>query len=573
MTSNSAFRRSDQLVVLALAVVGQGLYMLFPMLIECDATMFLNYGRFFVTGEGLYPIRPPGFPAFLALTILPFDSLWVTMGLHGLFGVMMPWLLYRTLAPFHRWLALAAVIAYVWSTLPFSTAKMLLSDQLFMILLIASVYASSRFYWTQRSRYVYGAILFAFAAWLTRWEGVFLLIATVVNVGIMHRPILPRLRPIVISLAICATVAAGWSVMRARALDDPRLIGSVSNGNGLQLMFRTYFFMPGGLLDWERFVLKTRDKNDTTGLITHFYPDPPGYFGVRVVEPSNGPESQRLHRLIMEETAARPEIYRSLKPSLDGAYQDPTKPRVDYYWQVFGRFDGNPRGIADSFFERPNPFILDYMWNRLQDRFGLAEADRLYRNAAIEGVMSHPTALIFLIRDVLTFFGIEMRGVLVGQGSPWLFHLKVRANYYATPFNIGNCAQDHLTPRMWNEYSADHAVMGNLVLVKRLHELADYYGRNLVHIGLGLLALATWWVLPFGVHRRFFLFLPVVALGIMATTAMGVGGGIYNRYQAPPHPFVLMATVGALLTLGTWAAGIWRRIQGRRQTSEAVRAD
>ena len=552
MTLYGAFRRVDQVALLALAIPMQALYMLFPMLIECDATMFLNYARFFTSGDGLYPVRPPGFPVFLALTAVPFDTLWLTMGLHALIGVLLPLLVYRTMAPFHRWLALAAAVVYIWSTLPFSTAKMLLSDQLFMILLVMSVYASSRLYWTQRAGYVYAAILLAFMAWLTRWEGVFLLSATVVNVLVMHRPMLPRFRHVLAACAICAAVAAGWSVMRARALEDPRLIGSVSNGNGLQLMFRTYFFMPNGLLDWERAVLKTRAESDTSGLITHFYPDPPGHFGVRVVEPSNGPESQRLHRLIMEETAARPEIYRSLKPALDSAYQDPSKPRVDYYWHVFGRFDGDPKGIADNFFDQPNPFILDYMWNRLQDRFGLAEADRLYRNVAIEGVVNHPTALIFLARDVLTFFGIELRGIFVGQGSPITFDLYVRANYYATPFNIGDCAMAHLTPQMWAEYSADHAVTEHLPTVSRLLELADYYGRNLVHQGLGFLALATWWVLPFGVHRRFFLFLPLVALGIMVTTAMGVGGGIYNRYEAPPHPFMLLTTAGALLTFRTW---------------------
>ena len=560
MTTGGTIRRGDQLALLAFAVPVQALYMLFPMLIECDAAMFLNYGRFFTTGSGLYPIRPPGFPLFLALTALPFDSLMPVMVLHAAMGVAMPILIYRILAPFHRPIAVVAAMANIASTLPFVSAKMLLADQLFVFLLVASMYSLSRLYWTQQSRHVYGAVLLAFAAWLTRWEGMFFVAAVATMVFWFH-PTRLRLRPLAKALGVGVAVALTWSVVRAAELKDYSLVGSVSNGTGLQLMHRAYLDIPHLLLDWETLVLRRRSPSDTTDLIR---PSGTADLGIRIIDPANGPSSARLRALIEQETREHPDRLLALRSGMDSAYQGPDSQRVDVYRELVGRFEGDPVGFSGNFFAQPSNFILDFMWHRLQERFGLAYVDALYRNVAVEGLLRHPLALQVSAADVLTFFGLNLRNIVLNDGSSRLLG-RMRSSYAETPFNIASCAKDALSQGMWAEYQRDWKLT-DIAVVGRLMEWGDFHGRNVVQLGLGLLALGTWWVLPFSSHRRFFLLLPCVALVMMGTTAIAVGGAWGSRYEGATHPFVLVSVAGALITIQAWlstgARLLFRRLGG-----------
>ena len=547
MTSGGwTFRKADQAVLFALSTGMQGLYMLFPLLIECDAAMFYSYARFLAgKGGGLAAVRPPGFPAFLALTgILP-DSFTLTMAGHALMGILMPVLIYRTLAPFNRPVAFGAALVNIWSTLPYAAAKQLLADQVFIFLLVAALYATSRVYWTHRTAYVNAAILLSFAAWLTRWEGSVALIGTIVAVTVMMRPLRRHYWRIVGAVGIGAVVAVGWSFVRSQTLQDPRLLGSISNGNGLQLMHKMYIDLPGQVMDWELNVLKTRAPGDTTGLIKSFF-QPVGWYGVKVVAPENGPASARFRRLMEEEFASRPEIIREAKPSIDRAYQDPNL-RIDFYHEIFGKFEGRPVEMAGNFFAQPNNFVLDYMWGRLGLRLGLAEADSLYRNVALEALVRHPVAIALVLRDLLNFFHLELRGFFV-EGSPKLLPLQMRANYFETPFNIAGCAKERLTPNMWQQYVWDRQVT-DLPLARQLMAWGDFYGRNLVRAIMGPLALLIWWCLPWSRHRQFFLYVPIVAFGMMGLMALAVGGGANTRYEGPTHPFMLVATAGALITV------------------------
>lgn len=546
MTSERSFHRIDQTVILALAVPMQLFFMLFPLLVECDATMFLAYARV-IAGDPtgvLTPNRPPGFPAFLALTgVLP-DTLWPAMVLHAVMGVLIPWLIYRTLAPFNRWVALGAALVNIWSTLPFSASKQLLADQLFVFLLVATIYAMSRLYWTHRPRYVYAAVLCGFATWLTRWEGLLVLVFAILLALLARKPIRTNLRPLLVAVLVGLLVAGGWSVARSRILDDPRLIGSISNGNGLQLMHKSYIFLPGHVIDWEQ-LLGVRSPSDKTDLITHFFPHDGPAWGVKVIKPDNGPASARLRSLI-EEVVADPKSYSSLKAPLDSAYQDPAKPRVDYYFQTFSRFEGNPSALADNFFAQPNPFLLDWLWGQLIQRDGLSETDSLFRNVALEGLVSRPTALVIFAGDILNFFGVDLRGFV--SGGPKTLPLLTRANYHATPFNIANCAQTHLSARMWGEYVMDRDFTTKAD-VDFLFAWGDFYGRNIVRFVLAFLFLATAWVLPWSRHRIFFLPMPVIMFGMMAATALGVGGGAYTRYENPTHHVMLIAVAGSVIAV------------------------
>ena len=547
MTSGDvAFRKSDQAVLFALSTAMQGLYMLFPLLIECDATMFYSYAQFLAgKGGGLAAVRPPGFPAFLALTAVLPDSFTLTMVGHALMGILMPVLIYRTLAPFNRPVAFGAALVSIWSTLPYAAAKQLLADQVFIFLLVAAMYSTSRVYWTRRTVHVYAAILLSFAAWLTRWEGSVALIGTIVAVTVMMRPLRRHYWRVGGAVAIGLVVAVGWSFVRSQTLQDPRLFGSISNGNGLQLMHKVYIDLPGQVMDWELNVLKTRTAGDTAGLIKSFF-QPVGWYGVQVVAPENGPASARFRRLMEEEFANRPDIVRSAKPAMDGAYQDPNLP-IDFYQEVFGKFDGRPAEMADNFFAQPNNFVLDYMWGRLGLQLGLAETDSLYRNVAIEALVQHPVAMALVLRDLLNFFHLELRGFLVEGTSPFL-PLHMRANYFETPFNIAGCAKDRLTPNMWQQYVWDRQAT-DLPLARTLMAWGDFFGRNLVRAIMGPLALLIWWCLPWSRHRQFFLYVPIVALGMMGIMALAVGGGANTRYEGPTHPFMLVATAGALITI------------------------
>ena len=544
------------MLLLAGAAV-QVAYLLFPFVLECDAAMYYSYGRYLLGLDGgvFTHHRPPGYPLYLILTgQYAFDSFIGPVLGQALMGVLLPILLYRTLEPFHQRIALATALVYIATTFPFLQAKVMNADQLFSFLLVAMVYAWSRFYLTRCSRHLFAFFLVGACALLTRNEAAI----SVVTLGAVAALIAWKagaVKPLVAAAACLLVIVAGWSVVRSRFVGDARLIGSLTNASGYQLLYRAYMYLPMYVLDW-KVALGLRDAARGPDLVDLSLNDTRAegiVAGEALMSPANGPASQQLHQTLAGLAGGHPETFRGLRGPLSQVTPgDPALAAVDYYQTIFGRFDGRPAEFADNFFRQPTSFVFDYAFGQLPGRIGIAETDELFRQVAIEGLAREPVAGLVLARDVGTFFGLDVRsafgdGAHVGPYRSAVWNMGEPPHYVYTAFNSGGCPERALTPALWSQYEwdADATAAAGLAPVFVLGN----YLRNILRLVAGLLALGVWWRLFRSPHRLFFLPLAAIALATMFIVALGVGAGAHTKYEHSVFPLMLLATAGGVMTL------------------------
>jgi hypothetical protein len=347
------FSKRDQALVLVAAVLFQALYLfVIPLGFECDAAMYFRYAKSFVGAEGAGGAyyRAPGFPFFLVLSgQLLFTSFIPTVVVHAALGILSPILLYRTLAPVHRWMALAAAIVFILSTTPFYGAKLMLAEHLFAFSIVAMFYGFSRYYFGHDTRFIYFAVFFAFVAFFTRWEANVLFIALLAVLFFLAKTKREHFRHLVIAFGIVLALGTGWSAVRSYALvGDASLFGSLHNWSGRQSFWMVYHGWKSPLRAWEE-VLEWQDPSETDLIMPPQYIQPPIDERVRpFVRPANGPQTRKLRDMIVEIISENPESYRRKKPLMKFAHQVPGLSPRDYYLEFFGQFDGNPQAFADN---------------------------------------------------------------------------------------------------------------------------------------------------------------------------------------------------------------------------------
>jgi len=388
--------RGDQALVLGLAMPTQALFLFSPLVFTCDAGMFYDYGRFLTgsPGGGFIDYLPPGFPVFLAATgSYFFNTFSITVMAHTAMGILIPVLLYRTVYPMNRNAALGAAIAYIVSTVPFSSTKSMLPDQLFMFLLLASVYAASRYYTTRLGIFIYASVFLGSAAWFTQWEGVVPLAALTVAIAVFALKQKPHYRHLLVSLLIVAGVALTWSVGLDVALKDASMLGKGGHGSSQQILYRVH--MLSDAIDSES----------------------------KVLSKSSG---------------------------------------------KYGAFGS-----------------LVSMWGKPHDR--------------------------------------------------------------QMVFNRDNCAKTSLPVFLFEKYRRDFQT-GSSEFFQEIFDKA-YLLSSVIHKGLGLAVLMTWWFLPFSRHRAFLIYIAVSAIGLVLATEFFIGEGASSRYGSRALPLALIATAGALIVI------------------------
>ncbi|MBL6933870.1 MAG: hypothetical protein ISR48_00490 [Alphaproteobacteria bacterium] len=239
--SRAPYCRGDQALILGLAMPVQALFLFSPLVFTCDAGMFYDYGRFLTgsPGSGFTDHLPPGFPVFLVATgQYFFNTFSVTVMAYVAMGILSPVLLYRTVYPIHRIAALGAAIVYIVSMAPFLSAKSMLPDQLFVFLLLASVYAVSRYYITRLGTFIYASVFLGSAAWFTQWEGVVPLAVLVVAIAVFASKQKSHYRHLLVSLLIVGGVALTWSVGLDVALKDISMSGKGGHGSSQEMLAR-----------------------------------------------------------------------------------------------------------------------------------------------------------------------------------------------------------------------------------------------------------------------------------------------------------------------------------------------
>jgi len=552
------FSRRDQKILLALAIVFQAIYLLIiPLVVECDAAMYFNYAKSILGIEGgAYTYyRPPGFPVFLIATgQLLFDSFIGTVVAHAAMGVLMPILVYRSLAPINRRTALICAFVLIFSGVPFLAAKLMLAEHLFTFLLIGVIYSFSRYYFSRNPQFIYPVIFLGLASMFVRWGGLIpLLLATITLVFIGRRES-GHFRHLLLALSVAAIITGSYSFLRSQVLNEPALFGSLHNVTSRQMFYRVYNDLTLRAMRWHQ-LLRLPEPDDENILrdyhTPHQYRPAKQTRRLKLADPTNGPSTVRLRELIVTVATENPDGYRRLEPLLDQAYRWPGQSERDYYQEDFGRFEGNAEAMAENFFDHPSPFYADYISNELNLKLGIARTDALLQNVVVEAVWAHPIILMSMVAQGMTFLGVNFEALVRWlRGYPFKSPIMTfwgDANYSKGGIDTTGCVANALPPEMQAENLQDNQI--TLPLTESAVFMISTAMRNLVRNTVGIIALLTWWFIPFSRHRDFFIFIAASALALVGVVSVAGTGGANSRYEIIVLPLILMATTGAILAI------------------------
>ena len=501
-----------------IAAILQAIYLAaIPLAFECDAAAYYAHAKALVGAGGVYSYyRPPIFSIFLLATggIWPGTFAGIVLA-HAAFGVASPLITYRALYGIGRIPALIGAGALIVSTIPFTAAKLVLAEQLYMFLILLAIFALARYQDHRDPRAIYAFLSFALSAMFTRWEGQFLLFFGCCAIMYLAWQSDRQLRHALAAVAIAIALIAAYSASRAMMARDLRLLGTLQNGTGIQVFHR----------------------------VRTSFPD-------SVFRPSNGPATQRLRDLVENYARKVPDSYRLLKSPLNLLPYTSSK-YGSVYEELFGRFEGSPDVLADNIFQAElastTAQYTFYMATAVQQTIGLAAADRLFMAVTIEAFVKKPDLFRTAVDDSFTLLGFDtnvLRNIVFntrGPGDPIIPFIRWGVfSYTDVGFDLGGCASAALPASMMNEYRFDQSLK-----VKSLSTLAvelAALGRNVVRPVCGVILVFGCWLIFFSRRRPFDLAVTATLGAMIFTTGIAVGGA-NHRYDYAIIPIaVLLAT-------------------------------
>jgi hypothetical protein len=373
--------------------------------------------------------RPPGFPFYLHLTGVTWADRFTGWEVaNAIMAISLPPLLFGALLPIGcRW-AFAAGLVYIFSTLPFTYAKVMLTEHPYSFFLVLMAFLYSRFYATRKPPYMVAAMVAGFLAAMFRYEGLYVMaFAALMAFGVeVYAKRWGSVKAACVTGLLILVSLTAWSWERSRMLDDPRYFGSLHNFTGRQL-FADLLAAAGGAAASYSF---TRPPDDATDRWT------PDHRRVIFISPENGPASTEIGTLSNCCAGTYPDYY--------------VDPSVDLGWTM-------------------EAMVVDLK--------GPVGGDQFLRQIVREAIVAHPEILLLYAAQGIENLGIEIRKPGLSKfGGVWNYDSSM-----ALDFNLAGIAKDQLTKPLWEAYEESSRCGdqgGPLAGGRRLPEVG---GRRRIH--------------------------------------------------------------------------------------------
>ncbi|MFI5020439.1 MAG: hypothetical protein ACHQRJ_02135 [Alphaproteobacteria bacterium] len=531
----------DRILLVALSTLAQLAYLcILPISIEGDALGYYLVARY-LAGDphGLFLLQHPvGYPAFLFATGATWlKSFKLTIAMQAIMGIAGPLLLYETLRELWRPLPLAVALIYVVSGVPYSYAKLLITEQLYVFCVLVATFAVSRFISSKRARYAILAVAVATAAVLVRNEALYLGLLAFLVMAVVAWPRRRLLGTLALSGSLAFSALMAWSAERAHILGDPALVGSLSNYYGHTLFYRVYLTLGGPVNFWQCVTRNSRDPSCARSSIPLVYPE-------------NGPASHELGELLMQWA------------TIDGRYRFP---------------DQTPQQIVQDFFTEPTeapPFDrYGQVSGLVQERFGDLKGDEFLARVAAEAFHAHPLAFYMLAAGIPPYFGISFDNALyylaLGKKTePVIFANWQEDGYEAQPYNP-DFVRPYLYPELFREYQDSAGATSGPWQQGLLHmgRIAHSVVRNSVGLVLLIASPLLLWT-----RRRALTLLLVGMFGLMLGT-YSLSSGYSMRFEHVMIPVMLMIAAIAADTLVHVIDARRARLRASLAASASVAAD
>ena len=493
------------LVLLVVSAVIQLIYLwALPISYEGDASIYYRYARWMgglANHVFVFWTRPPLYPLYLNI----FGITWANsfdgvIAANALLGISMPLLVFGTLYPIGvRW-AFGVALAYALSGLPFSYAKLIITEQLYSFVVVLLAFAVSRFLVTQKNGYAILSMGAAFAALMTRNEAIYLAIfVAVLEFGFVFSRNRNFRATAAVSISALAVLfmTMTWSLVRAHSLGQPELFGSLHNFGGWQLLDR--FYLSGVHGRW-----------------------------------GNTPEQQRLIFIQAKNGPASAELD-AISP---GLLEKPNQ-------ENFGTLVMGVMAKADGGANSPGLHK------------GIDYTDRLLRNVIRETIIAHPEVLWYMAMSATPFIGIYLPGAKLWP--PPIFWGPFDT-YQAMPLDIGGQASSSLPKDMFKLLADSHWERPAWLLTFR--QLGQDM-HNLLRTIVGFVLILTIWFLPWSRHRWLAAFMFMSTGLLIAAGALGFGYNGRYEHATMPY-LLMTATLSAEACATTLRGILVRRKEARR---------
>lgn len=354
-----------------------------PIVFTQDTFTYIHHARELLLGTTLpgqmFP-RLPGFPFILLtfhVTDLKHSVFWLII-FQSFLGVASCWLFYLTARLLEPRGAFVLTLVFIASLLPFLHVKYIMTEQTFFFATMLSLYGVVAYLMSQTKR----------EAWLA---------ITILGVGAglmtLTRPQGAYVIPVLFGLVAVLAWRRVWFPLIGAVL----VIGAVWSVQAVDQRIRSSFQSSAGSLD----------NSHMTGkmLLFSFYLD-----GARAdirIRPENGPKSAELKALLSDELARPATLARR------SGYLTSVPPN-----EV-------PAFVEASFAEPNSEFFTMLAFTALNERLGLAGADRLLLRVCLEAALAYPLETAWLLFDkaVAIYFNPLMLAVPAHeQFGPGHFH-------------------------------------------------------------------------------------------------------------------------------------------------------
>ena len=392
--------------------------------------------------------RPPVYPLFLILSgTFLFDSfiplIAVQLFLSFIIVILINEILILNLKSSN--IAFIFTILFSLTSIPYILIKFLIAEQLLFFCTVLTYYLLSNYTFKNKDKYLYISIVVATLAWLTKWEGVLLFLSVtffiILNINnFKHKKIFKLISFFIIPFLILSS----WTITRSLVSNDFTNITSVSNSNSDQLFYKTY-----GVITSEYYNYKKELGLDTSGAKVKEIVKTETF--LQVIKKDNGKYSNLLFDSIKEYLIKNPNSYKSLEKPLSEAYsKDPEG--VDFYFELFGKFDGDIDKITKNIFEQPNIYYFNFVNMGLDKFLGTKKKNEIINGAMKEAYLNEPQLLIISATNFFEANGVNLKNFFLGKNIfSGLSDLD-----FINPFNAGKCAENNLTNNMFKEYKKSH---------------------------------------------------------------------------------------------------------------------
>ncbi len=305
-----------------------------------------------------------GYPLLILLTgFTRTGSIVPVLVMQAAFAALIPWLSFKTFAPFDRKAGIASAVICLASLTPFFFENTFFHDQTCLFFGLTSLTFASQFFHSRASRYIYLSAACSIYAYLAQPAVIGFFAACLGAFTLFALGNRKQVKHVCIVAGLFVAVVVGIKAFEKSSMRHEHAIPAPS-ALGRQMFFNVYV----RAAPYAKLHGVAADRLQMAFI--HFFENPPrGLRGYIVGKIGNQKET---------------------------------------YQHLFGQYEGKPTQLVSEMFTAPNRDYFEVMWN-IPDLSGQV-TDRMFLSAALEFLYYHPLAVAEYVWDNLIDFA---------YGSPW----------------------------------------------------------------------------------------------------------------------------------------------------------